>query len=273
MSANRKERLLRNLGRAPEAAGDERFTEPFFDGPAQTEMRTSIVLPERLIKTLLLAEVTRLSENEDECRRFFSHFFDPSLGDDVTERESYVRSLTNDPPRVVLGYPRSTGTWPCFAVVNTQDEEADDRALAKYFGETLSGESVRDDAEYEGGFFDQSVSVFVYATNPDQALLLYYLAKFILFGGRDVLTQAGLIDPSYHGGELNAEEMFLPANVFARVLAIKFLVTQTIPKLLRYRDGRRLRVGGIFREDVVVDGQRGGVKTYEPGESENGEES
>lgn len=265
---NRKDRLLRNLGGAVRKAGDERFTEPFFDGPTQAEMRTPIVMPERLVRAMLLAEVDRLSASQDEAERFFSHFFDPSLGDDATERNAYVENYLANPPRVVLGYPRTTGSWPCYSIVLTSDEEAEEHsAVANYAGTTLPDESPPggQDQDYEGGLWNQVLSIYVYAQNPDECLYLYHLAKFVLYGGQDVLQGAGIIAPTFAGGELNPEEMYLPDNVFARVMTVRFSVMQTVPKLLRHRDGRRLRLGGIFRSDVVVDGLRGSVRTYDAG--------
>lgn len=265
---NRKERVLRNLGGAVKAEGDKRFTEPFFDGPTAAEQRTSIVLPERLVRAVLKAEVDRLSKDETEVRRFFSHFFDPTLGDPESEREAYVSNFMAAPPRVVLGYPRTTGDLPVFAIVMSLDEEADERGLAKYAGTTLPDENPPggEDQDYEGGIFNQVLSIYVIAQNPDQCIYLYHFAKFALYGGRETLECGGLIDPSYSGGELNPQEVYLPDNAFGRVLTIRFGVMQTIPKLLRYRDGRRLRLAGIFRNDVVVNGLRGGVKTYTEGD-------
>lgn len=258
---NRKERLLNNLG-GNVAQDDKRFSEPFFDGPKAAEIRTSIVLPERLIRALLKSEVDRLLADEDELRRFFSHFFDPTLPEDEVEREAYVSNFRTNPPRVVLGYPRTTGSFPVFAIVLNTDEEADERFLAKYMGTTLPEENPPggNDQNYEGSFFNQNISVYIMAQNPDQTIYLYHLAKFILFGGREALECAGLIDPSYSGGELSPNEMYLPDNVFGRVLTINFKVGQSIPKLLSYRDGRRLKVSGIFLSDTVVNGLRGGVK-------------
>jgi hypothetical protein len=267
VSGGRKSRLRRNLG-GTTAQDDPRFADPFFDGPSQAELRTSIVLPERLIRRVLVDEVDRLSGDVDECRRFFSHFFDPTVAD-IAERESYVKSFIANPPKTTLGYPRTMGEWPIFSITLTSDEETEPAALAKYVGQTLPGEKPPggEDQEYEGAFWEQTNSVLIMAPHPDQALFLYHFAKLSLFGAREAFVQAGIIDPTYSGGELNPQEVYLPDNAFGRILNISFKVMQTVPKLYTYRDGRRLRVGGIFGSDVVVDGMRGGASTFDPGET------
>lgn len=270
--ANRKERLLRNLG-GTFAETPSSKVDPFFDGPQQAEQRTSVVLTERIIRAVLLSEVDRLkdSENIAELRRFFSHFFDPTIT--VEERESFVANFQREPPVVVLGYPRNLAELPIFSIVLSSDEEAEPHLLAKYVGATLDNEKPpnREDAEYEGAYFNQMNSVYIYAQHPDVCLYMYHFAKLALFGARSALECSGLIDPHYSGGELAPEEMpYLPDNVFVRVLNIRYLTMMTVPRLYAYRDGRRITMTGIFREDVVIDGQRGGVKTFAATEEEDG---
>lgn len=267
---NRKSRLRRNLGEST-AQDDKRFAEPFFDGPGLAELRTSVVLPERLIRRVLLDEVTRLAAQPDELRRFFSHFFDPTSSE--AERDAYVRDFQRNPPLVTMGYPRMGAELPCFAVVLTSDQEADgEAALGNYVGETLEGEQAPgyEDQYYEGAFFDQQNSIYVFAQHPDQTLYLYQLAKLVLLGAREALHNAGMISPSYSGGELSPNEIYLPDSVFSRVLNVSYKVLMTVPKVFTHRDGSRLRMTGIFAEDVVVDGIPGGVTGYSAGENDDG---
>ena len=267
---NRKDRLLRNIG---EGFKENELVEQFYDGPDKIEVRTSVVMVERILKGLLLEEVDRLAGDKAECTRFFRHFFDPTVGPE--ERNRFVLNFIREPPRVVIGYPRSGADLPIFSIVMTSDEELSDTPsgfLGKYAGETVAGENPIDgeDAEYEGAFFNQLYSIYIYAQNPDQTAYLYQTAKSILFAGGETLKAAGIIDPRYSGGELSPEEIYLPDDVFARVLQVRLISMMTVPKLFAHRDGRRLRMSGIFREDVVVDGVRGGMKTYvEDGDGES----
>jgi len=268
---SRKSRLKKNLG-GTVAQDDPRFSEKFFEGgPAGTEIRTSIAFPERLIRAVLFSEVERLSKDKAEVERFFSHFFDPTAA--PGERDSYVTDFLRNPPIVTMGYPRFTGDMPIFSIVLSSDEEADGEGfLGNYVGQTMPGEKPPggDDQEYEGALFNQQNSIYVFAQHPDQLLYLYQFAKLVLLGAREALHCAGMISPTYSGGELAPNEVYLPDNVFGRVLNVSYKVMMTVPKLFSYRDGRRLRVTGIFGKDIVVDGQRGGVVTYDEGD-EDGE--
>jgi len=261
---NRKERLLRNLGGTFEQT-DERATQ-FFSGPMQTEMRTSVVMAERLLLAVLRSEVDRLAADTDEARaelnRIFGHIFDPTIG--ANERASFATDFQRRPPTTVLGYPRTTTEMPCFALTLESDEEGESPILGKYVGQTLDGEDPPggEDAEYEGAFFDQVYGIYVYAQHPDVCAYLYQFCKLLLFGARQALEAAGLIDLTYSGGELTPEEMYLPEDLYARVLRVRAKTMMTIPRLLLHRDGSRLRVTGIFMKDVVVDGVRGGVTPY-----------
>lgn len=244
------------------AAEDPRFGTPFYENaPPSAEIRTSIVLPERVFLGILRTEVERLSQNVDELRRFFGHFFDPTVGPE--ERETYVRAFQNTPPVVTLGYPRTTMELPIIAIVSTSDEEDDEGFLYHLVSETRPGEEVAEDQEYQGAFWTQTFSTYVLSNHPDVTLYLYQFAKFALFAAKDVLMRSGLMELHYSGGELSPEEMYLPENAFGRVLTIRCKTIQTVPKVLEYTDARRLRITGIFRDDVVVDGLRGGVKAEE----------
>jgi hypothetical protein len=263
VTTGRKSRLKRNLG-GTVAQDDERFAEPFFDGPPQAELRTSITMPERLVRAVLQSEVERLSGDEDECRRIFSHIFDPTTS--TAERDTYVANFLASPPLVRLGYPRDLADLPVFSIILMSDEEDEEVApLANYVGTTLPEERPPGgvDQEYEGTFFTQMNSIFIYGQHPDQCLYLYQFAKLVLVGAREALHCAGMISPTYSGGELNPNEVYLPDNVFARVLNVHYKALMTVPKLFTYRDGRLLRVTGIFGKDIVVDGQRGGVVAYQ----------
>lgn len=61
----------------------------------------------------------------------------------------------------------------------------------------------------------------------------------------------------FSGGELNPEEMYLPDNMFARVLRISCTAPMSIPKLII--DAAKVRILGLYMDDIVVDGIRGGV--------------
>lgn len=258
---------LRNLGGT---FGET--VERYFKGPTLASARTSIVLLERLFLAILRSEIERLSEDKTELERFFSHFFDPTAG--TEERDRFVDNFIRQPPVAVLGYPRTTATFPCFSII-LESEEEDTTVLEDYVGQTLPGESGgfpgngREAYEYKGAVFKQSYGIYIYAQHPDVCGYLYQFAKFCMFGSHDVLVEAGMIDFTLSGGELSPEEMYLPDNMFARVLRISSTAVQSIPQLLN-PDPARIKLAGVFMDDVVVDGIRGGVTPYAPEDSDDG---
>jgi len=248
MIGSRKDK--RNLG-----GTDTADIESFFGEPTITEARVNVVLVERIILLILRTEIDRLVADRSELERFFSHFYDPTAG--PAERARFVTDFLASPPVVVLGFPRHTGTFPCFAVVLETEEEAQN-VLGDYMGETVEGEDAAEAAEYSGAIFSQSYGIFIYAEHPDKVAYLYQFAKLVLFGAKDFLIRAGLIEPRFSGGELSPEEMYLPENMFARVLRITATATVTVPRLID-PDPLRVKLAGLFMDDIVVKGIRGGV--------------
>ena len=239
--------------------------EPYFDGPVLAQARTSIALLERVLMNLLRIEIARLQGDKDELDRFFGNFFDPTAG--AVERARFVNNFMREPPVVVLGYPRTSGEFPCFAVILESEEETDPELMGDYMGQTLEGES-GEAAEYVGGFFRNSYGVYIYAQNPDVVIYLYHFAKMVIYGAKEALECAGFNDIRFSGGELNPEEMYLPENMFARVLRISCTAPITIPKLIT--DPAKVRLLGLYMDDIVVDGIRGGVTPYDSGDDGDG---
>lgn len=258
-------RKTRNLG-----GTFEETIEPYFDGPELAQNRTNIAMPERMVLAVLRSEVERLRADRAELTRFFSHFFDPTAPQD---RDAFVSNFISEPPNVVLGYPRTTAEMPCISVVLEAETEVADgggQYLADYLGETLEDENTSFAAEYVGALFESTYSVFIYAQHPDVCVYLYQFVKTCLFGAREAFTAGGLIDPSFSGGELAPQEMYLPENMFARVVRMTARHLVSVPKVYSFVDGRNLRVVGVHQKDIVVDGFRGRVGVYE--ETNDGEE-
>lgn len=217
----------------------------------------SIVMPERVMLALLRSEVTRLAkaENIGELRRFFGHFFDPMITED--ERESYVTDFQRQPPLPRLGYPRTGAEFPCYAIVMESDEE-DQAALAGYLGQTQPGDPADEAEEYKGSMFEQTYGIYVFAQHPDVCLYLYHFAKAVMLGSKIVLAECGIIDPHFGGSEMTPQEQYLPENMFVRRLGVTVKTLHTVPLMLR-PDPASVRVTGVWANDTVVSGIRGGV--------------
>ncbi len=251
---NRKD--PRNFGVATHEAMPER--EPAAVG------RWSQPMPERVILGILRTECERLAqpENEDQLRRFFGHFFDPMIGEE--EREQYVRNFQRHPLTPVLGYPRTSATFPCLSLIMERDVETD-AAMNNLIGQTIPGEVIGAASRYNGSMYEKTYGLFIYATHPDVCLYMYHLAKMILVGSHETLAEYGIIDPSFEGTEMLPEENLLPENMFVRRLGVTCKSMETVPDILS-PDPERVRVTGIYANDTVVSGQRGGVDPCPPEE-------
>lgn len=244
----------RNLGSAFATAKDA--AAPHLPATSPVAGRFSVVMAERVFLALLRSEVERLRENEEELRRFLSHFFDPLIS--VEERDQYVANFRRDPPFVVLGYPRASTRMPCLAIVLEQDSESD-KPLGSYLGQTPPSESRARAEEYAGSMFEQTYGIYIYAEHPDVCLYLYHFAKAVMLGAHVVLHECGIIDPRYQGNEMQPDEMYLPENMFVRRLGVTFHSIGTAPVILS-PDPLRARIVGVHVEDTVVSGVVGGVK-------------
>jgi hypothetical protein len=113
--------------------------------------------------------------------------------------------------------------------------------------------------------FSQSYGIYVYAENPDVCLYLYQFAKAILIGSHVTLEGCGIIDIHLSGTELSPEETYIPENMFVRVCRISMKSLFTVPEIL-HPDPARVRIAGIWVNDIVVSGIRGGVRGVGNGE-------
>jgi hypothetical protein len=226
--------------------------------PSPSAARTNVVNIERLLVALLKAEVERFSAEPELLRMFFAHMFDPLVGE--TEREEFVTNFTRLPPEVVLGYPRTSTQFPCFAIILQEDSE-DQNFIGDFAGETEDDEEglgVDEYKEYAGVLCNSSFGIYIYAQHPDVCLYLYYFAKMIVFGAKPLFLSNGMTEVNISGGEVAPDEQYLPDNMFMRTLTVSGQSMFTVPQFALV-NRRRLRLLGLYRDDVVVDGVQGGI--------------
>lgn len=234
--------------------------------PTLTHARDSIINVERGLQVLLESETNRFKDDENLLRMFFGYYFKGLV--DPAEIDEFVKNFVTSPPEIVLGYPRSSTTFPCMSII-LESEDEQEPVLADYAGETDTDdpddvrEANGDFLEHEGGFWKSVYGVYVYAQHPDVCLYLYHFAKMILVSGRIWLLSQGLNDVGLSGGELAPDERYLPDNMFIRMVRVMCTAPQTVPRFALV-DPRRLRTYGLFMEDVVVDGVPGGVHPIPP---------
>lgn len=239
--------------------------------PDLSTARDSIVMVERFLRSLLQTTTDRLKDATDpqavsDLTRFFSHFFDPTLSE--AERNDFIKNFQTYPPKALLGYPRSTAVFPCFSII-LEGENEDTGLMGDFMGETTPDEEVDEFQEYVGSFYDSTYGIYIYAEHPDVCAYLYQYAKSVVHGGKALLLSCGVQKVVLSGGELAPDETYMPENMFMRVLRVNVVAPTTVP-VLTAADLRKVRITGIFRSDVVVDGVPSGVKEIPASEMEDG---
>lgn len=223
--------------------------------PSLATARSSVMMVERLIVLLLKETTNKIKDDDNELNRFFSHFFDPTAGE--AERKEFVKRFKQRPPKTLMGYARSTSQFPCFAVVLNSDDEQE-ALVGDYIGQTLPDDHEGEATEYEGAFFDSVYATYIYSEHPDECAFLYQYAKAVLHGGKEWFLACGVEEVTLSGGELAPDENYMPENMFVRVLRVNAKSQLSVPRLMR-ADPRKLRLGGLYLDDIVVDGVRGGI--------------
>jgi len=259
----RRQRSQRQLG-GTTGSGIDRSV------PSLDSARAAIVNVERILLRLLRSEVERLSKDEALLRYYFESVFDCTLPE--RETEEYIANFMRQPPSIVIGYPRSSVTFPVIAIILTEESETQS-VVGDFLGETLGDSSDEVYADFVGAMFEATHGCYVYAEHPDVCLYLYHFVKMIMLGGKDWLLSQGVTEVSISGGELAPQEGYLPENIFLRTVNVKTIAPFAVPRPA-LADARKARVVGLYQDDVVVDGVQGGVHSYPtnfPGGDYNGE--
>lgn len=194
------------------------------------------MMVERTIYDVLTAGITWFS---DDVRRVEAFFVEQGLS--ATEAAKVRVYFDRDPdagaaggpPNVVQGYPRTTGPFPCYAIILVGDP----------FAQTFLGDDIDDELAYDGDDLPEGLEldtdldgnaarrighilnfqfdIEVWAQdNPDICLYYYHLLKYIIFSSLPTLEAAGLDQVEYAGRDINPMERLLPENMWVRSLRL-----------------------------------------------------
>lgn len=247
-----KTKAERNLGVVPEDATT-----------TLAAARNNVALIERLMKQILVQSVDLLQGDTNEAKRFFSHWFDTTVS--TEEVDQFVAEFQRNPPRVVIGYPRSAAEFPVIGIV-LQEEQEDLKFMDDYLGQTLEGEE-GEAADYSGSVWKKTYSFDIYAQHPDIISYLYQFVKSVVVSSDAVLMACGVIDTGPLSGTplTPVGEQWAGDNMFMRQVIMPALAVESVPRLLD-PDPANIRLAGLFMDDVNVEGVQGSVSTYDPSE-------
>lgn len=223
------------------------------------------MMRERTIYDVLTAGVTWFS---DDVRRVENFFVEQGLAsaEAAKVRTYFARDpdagAAGGPPNVVHGYPRTTGPFPCYAIILIGDP----------FAQTFLGDDIDDELAYDGDELptglelDQNLDgqdarrigrilnyqfdIEVWAQdNPDVCLYYYHLLRYIVFSSLSTLETAGLDQIELAGRDINPMERLLPENMWVRQLRLTAIGEEKAWEAL----GLGKQIAGAFVEGSAED--------------------
>lgn len=137
--------------------------------------------------------------------------FVSNLGlEDEAEEQALVTNLVNNRPRIQHGYPKANTSLPLVSIVLADEVSAQD--LLGDVAETLA-----DGQEVMALKCTKTYNLMVLANNPDMAMWLYQIVRYILISRkRSLVGSGGLVNLNYSGGDINPMTTYLPDTMFGR---------------------------------------------------------
>lgn len=170
---------------------------------------------------------------------------DPSLYDDLfgqilglsPQECAGIRAFfAGKPIRVQHGYPQADIRVPLVAIL-LQGESQSQRFLGEM------GQLPQGGMNGPGSIWDSNYQLMCYAENADACQYIYELTRAILLLKHKDMAQAGLLSPSYSGQDIAPDPRYLPANLFVRVLGMRFQTAYVLPELLDASPLARIATG------------------------------
>lgn len=207
---------------------------------------------ERYLYQILDAGITAISE-------------DPTLLDLVFEQYELSRTemdqiqtlWTAKPPHVKHQFARTDDTFPLYAIVLQQENEAD-LYLDNYAGMVEDTEDEDFASDIKSSIWQHQFQILTYTQHPDHTLYLYEVAKSIFLAAD--LQSAGLFQFQFSGSDLSPAVAYLPDHLFARQFTIAARREfQRIDRASRL--GKAFQIRGIHVDKSGSSSDVGGVPT------------
>lgn len=223
---------------------------------------------ERLLHNVLDTGLAYFTADPDRLETYLQNEQGMSAADTAKIRAYFEMSPEDGeaggPPNVIHGYPRSTGPFPCWALLLMADTSKQ-RMLGDDAG---TMDDLDDEVDLDGvaaiplvRLADYTIAIDVCVPYlPDICEAYYHLLRHIIF--KSVQTLQGspnyLQNVEFSGGDLAPQQQYLPEYIWIRRLTVTFFVeeaaweSKTVPT----------SIGGAY-SDTETTGVTGGITTYE----------
>lgn len=190
---------------------------------------------ERILYTALNTGLDYFKADGDRLEALFQ---DMGLGAaETAQLRAYFELDPDDgahggPPNLVHGYPRSSGPFPCWAIILLSDKSrqrllGDDAGTHGAFDTStdLDGNAAIEKARLA----DNVIAIDTYVPDlPDVCLYYYHLLRFIVFDNVDEMQRSPhyLQNIEFSGMDLQPNPQYLPENMWLRRLTVTFFTEE-----------------------------------------------
>lgn len=216
-------------------------------------------LPERTILTMLQIGVQAVTDDLGASAPGSTVLDDILAQLDDDERAKARTYFTDLPPKVVMGYPRSTPTFPTYAL--TLGEDVTDH---EYIGQgehaLLDDDDVKIGREYNSWVRGHFV-IYVFAEHPDICAWYYRVLRRICRVGMLYLIRRGLDDPGISGSDLEPDPQFNVDTMFRRQVTLEVHYDESWSDT----DALWVALNGPLAEDFITSGDQVDVRLEDLG--------
>lgn len=201
---------------------------------------------QRYLHTVLKQGMEKLRDNPELVEAIFAQY---ELS--TTEVDAIKTAMTSLHPKIKHQYARIDDTFPVISIVLAGEDETDE-VLGDY------AQQEDDGSETLTSFWTHRYDLLIYTENPDHTQYLYEMVKAIIIA--QDLTEFGLYQTHYSGGDVAPDPRYAPEHLFLRRFSIKgdreFYSNDPDSAL-----GKAFRVAGIHIDKSGSPSDVGGVKT------------
>jgi hypothetical protein len=224
---------------------------------------------ERIINDVITAGLAWFTADLDRLEAFFQDEHGLSSAETAKIRAYYAMNPDDaddwgGPPKLIHGYPRSSGPWPCWAIILNADRSerrmlGDDAGTMDTFDDEtdLDGEAAIPLVRLAN--FNVGIDTYV-PDNPDICRYNYYLLRFIIWQAVGTFQDSPnyLQNVEFSGADLAPNPQYLPDNIWVRRLTLTCFAEEAAWEAKSEPTG----VGGAHATDETT-GVTGGITPYQ----------